>query len=214
MAGQHFISLFLICAIAFAAVWRRRRVTMRRQSDADEGSLWIGLAAGIFDATDSPPSARLEIALAALARRLRLRGALVVYRNGDGCRVIAASGLLEGLAPGELLSNGETYCGSVGPNSTLAIDYASLSEWRRHDACRARGWEAFIGLDCGSAGDGRIVVGFFDTAPREKLSTQAELQLLEQMGPWIGALAGIAAQTFERPEKPIALAGETQTYAP
>lgn len=219
MAGHYIISLFLICAITCAAFWRRRRrATVRRKIDADDGSLWIGLAAGIFDAADSPPSARLEIALSAMARRLRLRGALVVYRNGESCRVIAASGILEGLTPGAALSNGETYCGSVSPNKTLAIDYASLSEWRRHDACRARGWEAFVGLDCGEAGDGRIVAGFFDTTPRDHLFTQAELQLLEQMGPWFGALAGIAAQSFENGEMPFVLTNvvnvETQNNAP
>lgn len=218
MAGQYIISLFLICAIACVAFWRsRRRVTVRRRSDADEGSLWIGLAAGIFDAADSPPSARMEIALAAMAKRLRLRGALVVYRDQSGCRVIAASGVLEGLVPGAVLEIGETYCGSVGPNSTLAIDYASLSEWRRHEACRVRGWEAFVGMDCGDAGEGRIVAGFFDTTPRDHLFTQDELQLLEQMGPWFGALAGIAAHSSEAAGKSLAtdnvVSGETQNNA-
>lgn len=177
-------------------LWRRRRGRRRmaRRLAVDDGSLWMGLAAGLFDSADSPASARLEIALLAIAKRLRLQGGLVVRLEGDVTRVIASAAssteLLEGLGRGAELPRRALYCGSVPAESTLAVDYASLSEWRKHEACSARGWESFLGVDCGELGGARIVAGFFGNSPRDQLFTRAEAQLLEQMSPWIGALAG------------------------
>lgn len=195
MAAQYLVYLLLFSALASTLLLRRRRRRrVARRLAADEGSLWTGLAAGLFDSADSPPSARLEIALLAIAKRLRLKGGIVVRLDGDSMRVVAASAasehLLDGLDRGATLPRRALYCGSVPAGSTLAVDYASLSEWRKHEACATRGWEAFLGVDCGELSGVRIVAGFFDTTPRDQLFTRAEAHLLDQMAPWLGALAG------------------------
>lgn len=190
MASLYIVSLLVVSASGALILRGRRRVKRKRRLADSESSLWLGLAAGLFDSADSPPSARLEIALAAIAKRLGMRGGLVMLREGGTCRVLAcAAPAAEGLLRGRILARSETYCGSVTEGTPLVIDYASLSEWRKHEACSLRGWESFVGVDCGGHEDIRFVAGFFDTAARDQLRSRSELQLLEQMAPWIGALA-------------------------
>jgi hypothetical protein len=210
MAVQFFIYLGVFAALAAGLYWRKRRKRRRaaRSIAAEDHSLWSGLAAGLFDSSDSPASARLEVALLAIARKLRLRGGIVVRIEGEFARVIASvalsESLIEGLAQGTVVSRRALYFGSVPSGSTLAVDYASLSEWRKHEACIQRGWEAFLGTDCGEAGASRMIAGFFDTSPRDQLFTRAESALLEQMAPWLGTLAqeraGSEISTFRIPQ--------------
>lgn len=187
-------SFLLLCAI-FAGRIALRRGRVRRRGNAEESSLWMGLAAGLFEAEDSPVSSRMEIALKAIAKKLGLRAAMVTRHDRNHCAVIASAAetpqLLRGLERGSVVARSSLFCGSVrDEGSSLAIDYASLSEWRAHGALRERGWESYLGVACGSEG---LVVSFFDSRPRPAPFTRAERTLAEQLGPWISSM--VAAET-------------------
>ncbi|MGZ3651562.1 MAG: hypothetical protein ACXVB9_15755 [Bdellovibrionota bacterium] len=187
-----YLPLFLLPIGAWLAS-RNRRSKNAKISAAEERSLWVGLAAGLFDADDCPPTSRLEIALDAISRKLGLRGALITRHGRNHCAVLAASStdpaLLRGLERGSVISRGSVYCGSLhSAGQCLAIDYASLSEWRGHSAFRERGWESYIAVNCGRSGGEDIVVAFFDFRPRGSIFTRTERVLVEQLAPWISAM--------------------------
>jgi hypothetical protein len=154
----------------------------------------MGLAAGLFDAADCPSSARLEIALSALARKLKMRAGMVTVHSGDECRVIAHSGdprLLAKLVRHGNIPRASIFCGKLkSPGQTLTLDYVSLTEWRKHPAFLERGWESYIGIHCGTQNGSDVVVCFFDPSPRGAPFTTAEKSLLQQLSPWIASLSG------------------------
>lgn len=219
MPSYEFFPLFIFVSI-LPFLWKRRRKKNREKTIAsDESSLWVGLAAGLFDSADSPSGARMEIALGAVAQRLKVRAGIVTVGGKNGRRVLACAStdaaLVSGLEAGSKLLSNSIYCGTVGANGQLlSIDYASLSEWRKHPACRDLGWECYLGLSCGSGGHENLVVAFFDTLPREQLFTAKEKALLEQLGPWIAAMVaiedfpGAPLAGFDYPLKTSSLTGE------
>lgn len=178
---------------SFFALKRRRRFLRDRLQAADERTLWVSLAASLFDSAECASSSRIEIALAAIARRLRLRAGIVTLHGRNSCRVIAGAGedqaLVNELKREAPISRISVYCGSLQDRGrSLAIDYASLSEWRKHSAYRERGWESYIGVNCGRYRNEEIVVSFFDTVPREQLFDRGEKALVEQLAPWIAVM--------------------------
>jgi hypothetical protein len=183
-------SLLLLSALSAAAMHRRRARTRRLGAAAAEGSLWVELAAALFERDEAPATTRMEIALAAISRKLGLRAAIVTRHDHNHCAVIASASehaaLLRGLERGNVVARSSLFCGSVrSGEASLAIDYASLSEWRGHAARGERGWESFVGVACGSEG---VVVSFFDSRPRALPLTRAERTLVEQLAPWIAAM--------------------------
>ena len=195
MPDQPLISAFLFFSLTgFAlALLTRRGVRRRRRRITEERQLWVGLAAGLFDASDCPASARLEIALAALARKLGMRGGMVTVQSGGECVIIAQSGdpCFLPIQPGQagMIPRASVYCGGLTkPGQTLALDYASLTEWRKHPAFLQRGWESYLGVNCSSGESGQMVVCFFDPSPRGAPFTMAERALVQQLAPWIASL--------------------------
>ena len=101
------------------------------------------------------------------------------------------------------------YCGTLAaPGQSLAIDYASLSEWRRHPAYAARGWESYIAVNCGLEQGEDIVVSFFDTSPRGAPFTRQERAFMEQLAPWVISMVsehtsealGVQVPVLSKPE--------------
>jgi len=222
MPSSIFLSIFLffftLMALSFF-LQRRKRKNHERLAAADESSLWVGLAAGLFDSADSPASARLEIALGAVAHRLKMRAGIITIGGKGQRRVLAVTGtdssLTSGLEEGSVFRSDSTYCGSIAASGQLlAIDYASLSEWRRHAACREMGWECYLGLSCGDDSEESVVVAFFDTFPREHLFSIKEKALVEHLGPWIASMVALQEFTgarragFVYPESTTSFSGE------
>jgi hypothetical protein len=209
MPSQKFLTLLLVFgALSALLTASRRRVISRRRSHREERSLWVSLAAGLFDAESSPAADRLEVALAAIARKLGLRGAIVTAHGRDHCRVLAASAadpsLLPGLERGAVLARATLYCGTLRcRGQSLAIDYAGVSEWRSHRAFRERGWQSYVAVNCGLEGGEDVVVAFFDTSPRGTVFSRSERALVEQLAPWVATM--VSGPDDRRAETDVAL---------
>lgn len=193
---QNLLTIFFsLTAIVVWLLAGHRRAHRARRSAFEDRLLWVGLAAGLFDSAECPATSRLEIALAAIARKLGLRAGLVTIHGRSTCRIVATAGieasLLRGLGRGTEVSGASLYFGTlVAKGQSIAIDYASLTEWRRHPACRERGWESCIAVNCGLEQGEDVVVSFFDTSPRGAPFTRSERALIEQLAPWIMAMVG------------------------
>ncbi len=188
-------AILLILSLAV----RRRKHSPRTRVNAEERSLWGGLAAGLFDADHSPAGARLEIALLALAARLKVRGAMISVQGEGAIRIAALSdpAAISGLRCGQTVVENSLYNGALAArDELLVINYASLSEWRRHPAHRERGWETFLGINCGVLRGENVVVAFFDTAPRETPFSRSEELLVRQLAPWVAAMLGHEREIF------------------
>jgi hypothetical protein len=201
-----FLLFPLVLTFGFALFLRARKARKRekRARVNEELSLWAGIAASLFDSSEAPASARMEIALLAVARRLKVGAGLVTEQEGSGRIVLASAAsdtrILAGLGRGSVVPQASVYCGSVRENTPpLAINYASSSEWRNHPACRDLAWETYLGIHCEASARKNLVVAFFDSVPREHPFTQAEKNLLEQVGPWIAAMA----DQVDFPDAPI-----------
>ena len=195
MLAQIFFFLLLLIGVIFVGRLVRLRGRLSRRKKADESSLWMGLAAGLFEADESSPTSRMEIALRAIAKKLGLRAAMVTRHDRNHGAVITAVAeapeLLRGLERGSVVARSSLFCGAVREDgASLAINYASLSEWRAHPALRERCWESYLGVACGNEG---VVVAFFDSRARAIPFTRAEQALVEQLGPWISSL--VAAES-------------------
>lgn len=150
----------------------------------------------------------MEIALTTIARKLRLRTGIVTLHGAEGGRVLTVVGGETELERDGIIRNEDFFCSMLNqPGQLLAIDYASLSEWRKHPACRVRGLESYIGVHCGEQDGMHLVVSFFDPVPRDRLFSANEKTLVEQVGPWIAAMAigneedfvGAAEEGFDYP---------------
>ena len=206
MPLQNFL-LFLITAAVFTPwfVKYRRRLRSARRSAFEDRLLWVGLAAGLFDSEECPATSRLEIALAALARKLGLRGAMVTLQSKDSCTVVAMAAmnaeLIEGLTRGAAVPRRSLYCGNLNARGqSVAIEYASVSTWRHHAAFQLRGWESYIAVNCGLEQGEDLVVAFFDSMPRETAFTRSERALVGQLAPWIASMVGGTDIGWERSE--------------
>jgi hypothetical protein len=207
MPSQNFLPLLLTVLLGAAFLVRERRTHSARKSAFEDRLLWMGLAAGLFDSDDCPATSRLEIALAAIARKLGLRAGIVVTHGRTDSTVLATAGvdasLLRGLERGARVPSATLYSDTLlARGQSLAIDYAALSEWRRHPAYEERGWESYIGVNCGLEEGEDLVVSFFDSRPRTVPFSRAERQLVEQVAPWVAAMVGERAGTGA-PELPV-----------
>jgi hypothetical protein len=78
----------------------------------------------------------------------------------------------------------------MGPlRPALAIDYASLSEWRNHRACTDLGWQSYIGVRKEFASGEGITVAFCAPGPRGTIFSTTEKKLVDQLGSWVAAIA-------------------------
>jgi hypothetical protein len=155
----------------------------------------MGLAAGLFDSEECPATSRLEIALAAIARKLGLRAAMVTLQSGESCTVLATAALnaalLKGIERGTVIQRRTLFCSNLSARGqSLAIDYAGISVWRHHPSFEARGWESYLAVNCGLEQGEDLVVAFFDSVPRGTAFTRSERALVEQLAPWIASMIG------------------------
>lgn len=197
----------LFLPLGFAALaWVSRHFFKKRGSRAPQPSPWNEIARGCFEAHEQDHSTeeRVRETMRAALQRLALsHGMVTIHRGGkvkvlhlSSCGYAFAPGLKVGMElPGPLL-----FCGSLGPRRTLlAIDFASLTNWRGHSAHRQFGWESYLGAghDLGEAGF--VAISCFDLRAREKLFSPSEKEFVKQLAAWI-------AQTFAREE----LSGEPE----
>jgi hypothetical protein len=186
--------LGVLLSLLFVLLGLKLKITLRnrkaRRSSPQDYSLWTSLTATFFEPEQAVPADRIKSALAAMARKLQLRGGMAILQTPSSTRILAVTGsdysLVGGLAAGDEIQLASVYCSSLPEKGqALTIDYASLSEWRRHRAFRERGWESYIGA-CGiSAHGSKITVAFFDSVPRDQLFSFSEKALVEQLVPWI-----------------------------
>jgi hypothetical protein len=71
---------------------------------------------------------------------------------------------------------------------SVAIDYASLSEWRRHRGYTDLGIESYIGVRREISLGGSLTVAFYGRNPRESVFTEIEKRLVGQLANWIVAI--------------------------
>ena len=181
-------TLFIVLAAQAKRHGRKKRRNFFRENHA----LWGELATIFFDQDSSSAEDRVQLVLQTIARRLGLRGGMIALHGRDHCRILAlfssAPELASGLDPGRIVARRSLYCGVLqSQGDSLAIDYASLSEWRRHPALFARGWESFLAVNCGLEQGQDVILSFFDSSPRANVFSHAEITLVEQLAPWIMA---------------------------
>ncbi len=192
-----FFSLIFIFAAAHLLMGKRSKWRLHGYPQEKEDPTWSDFEASLLD-PEEMPDGRIIKALSSIAKKLRLRAALVTVGTGTERQVLASyaqdPSLIAGFGKGMVLNGRSLYCGSLANRpQILAIDYASLSEWRSHSACRDLGWETYFGVCVERVGDQSVVVAFFDTIPREKPFSKMDSLLLEQLGPLIAAMVEVDA---------------------
>lgn len=212
------VQLFLLFTFGPAAILFLFRVRMHyargrlmAETNPADARLWGEIASGLFASYDQELSAqdRMELALRSGLKRLRVGGGIVTLNGAHGCRVLAtvtADDASSGwLSAGKEISLGLTYCGLLNEGrESLAIDFASLSDWRHHAAHRDLGWESFIGTRRELESGGYLAVGFYGWAARDQIFGAEEKLFVSQLANWITAISQsegkIAAPDAAMPE--------------
>lgn len=194
MAFSSFVPfLFLFLATGGLFVVKRRSSVVRTRRMVDSVR-WEEMTDALFERPSTGElSERLEQALNTGARKLGLAHGMVALHSGEGCVVL---GLVSnegwdpvGIRAGQPAARGQLYCGMMSEsNPSLAIDFASLSEWRRHPAFRQFGWEAYLGCRVELGGGEGLTIGFFHSRPRAALFSRAEKDFVSQLAQWIAAM--------------------------
>ncbi len=178
----------------------RRHYAVRRLKAASvnpaDSRLWQDIAAGLFASYGEELSKeeRIELALRSGLRRLGSGGGIVTINTADCSRVISVI-TSDDAAPvwlkaGKEVSLALTYCGLLNESrENLAIDFASLSDWRHHSAHRDLGWETFIGTRRSLESGDYLSVGFFGWTAREQIFGAEEKLFLAQLANWISAIS-------------------------
>jgi hypothetical protein len=194
------ISLFLLGTISFAGLlmvrrrYRIQRLNIAKISSADS-KFWQEFANGVFNSHDHKrdPQERIELALRSGMRRLGVGCGIVTLNSGSHSRVLAQV-VSDDSAPDRIQAGSEvslalTYCGLLnGSRENLAIDHASLSDWRLHSAYRDLGWETFIGTRKLLRTGEYLAVGFYDWHAREHIYGKDDKKLVSQLANWITAI--------------------------
>jgi hypothetical protein len=157
--------------------------------------VWREIAAGLFAGAGEnlEREDRMQLVLRSGLQRLGLGYGIIMINDGERCRVeaVAAAGNVapEWFRAGREISPALTYCGLLGANrESLAIEYASLSEWRAHPAHRELGWETYIGTRRILASEKFLAVSFFDRRGREQIYSAEEKAFVGQLASWITAI--------------------------
>jgi hypothetical protein len=90
---------------------------------------------------------------------------------------------------GQVLPRSLLFCGMLSrERASLAIDYAGISDWRRHPAHADLGWECYIGVRRElSTGEG-LTIAFYHSRSRDTLFSPGEKKLVGQLGDWVAAI--------------------------
>lgn len=200
MKAISLFSLFILGAVSFAALLTvRRRYRLRRLRQASispaDSKLWQEIATGLFASYDEGLTAndRIELALRSGMRRLRIGCGIITLNSRDSAKVISIV-TSDDVAPhwlsaGREISLALTYCGLLNENrENLAIDFASLSDWRLHSAHRDLGWETFIGTRRALSSGEYLTVSFYDWHARDHIFGQEEKTFVAQLANWITAI--------------------------
>ncbi|MGZ3694770.1 MAG: hypothetical protein ACXWQO_11345 [Bdellovibrionota bacterium] len=192
--------LFLFGAISFAGLLAvRRRYRIRRLNQIKlaplDSEAWTDIAEGLFASHGETrsPSTRIELAMRSGMRRLGLSCGIITINSAHSSRVVSLF-TAEDIAPEWLTAGREvslalTYCGLLqSDRENLAIDFASLSDWRHHSAHRDLGWETFIGTRKLLSSGEYLAIGFFDWHAREHIYGREEKNFVGQLASWISVI--------------------------
>lgn len=169
-------------------MFQRKR---RRPRPAGEIELpWEEL--NFFERHGANPEGRIEAALHVGCEKLGVPNAIVTLQQGENCcvqNVASLDGSGDRFVVGQVLPRSLLFCGMLGrERDALAIDYAGISDWRRHSAHADLGWESYIGVRRElSNGDG-LTIAFYHSRSRESLFNAAEKKLAGQLGDWVAAI--------------------------
>lgn len=177
------------------ALWAFRRAKSERSRQKKIDPAWGQLAEGLFLRHGQEVSLpdRVERAMRLGMQRLEMDHALVTVRRGATCTVKHSYSVgyqsHPALVAGADLPGSLLYCGMLSEaRSAIAIDAASVSDWRRHPACRDLSWECYVGVGRSLADGSFLSVCFFQARPRESLFSRGEKEFVSQLGSWITAL--------------------------
>lgn len=203
-------SLFPITIVSIIAAglaitqWRRKKfLKSNRLSVSKEILVWQDIATSLFHryGENMDWSERVELALHGGLKKLGIGCGVALFRDGETVRPLAFAAshpeiaeriLREGKFPASL-----SYCELLhNGRSSLAIDYASLSDWRNHSAHQQLGWETFIGTQRTLSGGEQLTVAFFDQRARDHIYSPEEKEFVGQLSVWIAAI--IAADKPQR----------------
>jgi hypothetical protein len=163
----------------------------KRKMSAEE-SFWHGIATSLFEQAGETitQDVRIESALKAGATRLGLGHALLLRHMGENCQILsmASTGYAKPLRfhLGEEVSRNLLFNSHLSKTrEMITIDFASLSEWRKHPSHRDLGWESFIAHYQEGVLEHPISLCFFDSRPRDHLYGKQEKDFVVQLGKWV-----------------------------
>jgi PAS domain S-box-containing protein len=137
---------------------------------------------------DLEPKAQLRRALALGARHLGLEFGIVSQIDGEGYIVEAQVSPTGGLADGQRLAPGETFCGlAMGGEDVLAIAHVGESEHAGHPCYRRFRLETYIGVPYLVDGRRHGTVNFGSTRPRQADFEAGDLEFMRLLARWVGA---------------------------
>jgi hypothetical protein len=182
-----FIVIPVFFLLAISTMFRRKK----RHRPAPEIELRWG-EMNLFERHGMSSVGRIEAALHMGCEKLGLPNAIVTLRQGESCcvqNIASLDGSGDRFVVGQVLPRSLLYCGMLGLERTsLSIDYAGISDWRRHPAHADLGWESYIGVRRElSTGEG-LAIAFYHHRSRESLFTAAEKRLVGQLGDWVAAI--------------------------
>lgn len=155
---------------------------------------WADMAQSVFEMENSgSPENRMELALRTGIKKLGLSSGIISLHRGPECKVLSLQSegyeIPKGIECGQKIAGRRIFCGEIkGDGEVLAIDFASLSEWRRHSAYQQLNWESYIGTRVRLDAESFLTVGFFNSRSREHLFSKQEKEFVNQLGRWIAAV--------------------------
>lgn len=183
-----FIVIPLFFLIAISTMFKRKR---RRRRPAEEIELrWDEL--NFFERHGGKPEGRIESALHIGCEKLGLPNSIVLLQQGENCcvqNVASLDGSGDRFVVGQVLPRSLLFCGMLSrERSSLSIDYAGISDWRRHPAHADLGWESYVGVRRElSTGEG-LTIAFYHSRSRDTLFSAGEKKLVGQLGDWVAAI--------------------------
>jgi hypothetical protein len=173
---------------------RRQRLTIRVKTNK-EILVWQDIASSLFHryGENMDWSERVELALQGGLKKLGIGCGVALIRNGQNVHplafVVSNPALAERILREGKFPAAMSYCDLLNSGrDNLAIDFASLSDWRNHSAHQQLGWETFIGTQRSLSSGEQLTIAFFDQRAREHIYTPEEKEFVSQLSIWIGAI--------------------------
>lgn len=179
-----FLALVLLAGFFFS--------TRRKKTTNIVNANWSELTDTLFErhGIESYSESKLREILVQGSKKLGLRYGIVLRHRENDMQVLSHSSTSYWpfqFQTGSHISRDTLFCGFLNSQrEEIMIDYASLTDWRRHPSYKNIGIEVYIGaylVDSGQA----VTISFFDTTPREHLFTRADKQFVKQLGTWVSS---------------------------